>query len=565
VAATGLAFAAIIVLTVSVFWDPVGRRKAGRLIIDERHSTWEPMDKPYDTTWYGNSSGYNYACLYDYLSRFYEVSRLAEPLDEAALRNCDVLMLKVPTSAYTRQEVDAVRRFVEGGGGLMLIGEHTDVFGTGVHLNQIAQEFGFRFRYDIVFDLDKGFEQRYRASVVPHPIVQGVPALDWAGSCSVAPGASAGRAVIRCVRAWNLPPDYHASNFYPQLERRADMRYGAFIQLWAASRGAGRVVAFTDSTQFSNFSLFDEGKSELLLGMTEWLNHQGPSLAARTWLALAGTLLLAGGLVLAWAWPGAWLPLIAAGILGWCVAVAGVRAAHQGAMPPPKSVRPMVRVLVDRTVSTAALSKSGFIAGKSGEFGIFERWILRLGYFTKRVRGPEALKGDLLVVLYPSETVSRDFRDEVARYVAAGGKVLVVDSAENLNSTADSLLYPFGMSVKKGAGESGELTAPEGWPIVSVTGAHEVAGGKPWIFLNDKPVAARVEHGKGTVTVIGFGSRFADSNMGVTGDVVPDADMLKNFDLEFALLRAIVTGGPVELSKSPSSAPSVPTGQPSAK
>ncbi|HUU18329.1 MAG TPA: hypothetical protein VMW72_14360 [Sedimentisphaerales bacterium] len=56
------------------------------------------------------------------------------------------------------------------------------------------------------------------------------------------------------------------------------------------------------------------------------------------------------------------------------------------------------------------------------------------------------------------------------------------------------------------------------------------------------PVAARVRHGKGTVTVIGFGSRFADAYMGVTGDVVPDDQLRKVFDLQFMILKDIVSG-----------------------
>ena len=39
---------------------------------------------------------------------------------------------------------------------------------------------------------------------------------------------------------------------------------------------------------------------------------------------------------------------------------------------------------------------------------------------------------------------------------------------------------------------------------------------------------------------LGFGSRFADSNMGTTGDVVPNPELRQVFDLQFALLRAII-------------------------
>ena len=60
------------------------------------------------------------------------------------------------------------------------------------------------------------------------------------------------------------------------------MRYGAFNQLWATRHGSGRVLAWTDSTIFSNFSAFEPGKTELMLGMLEWLNRR--SLLDNVWV-----------------------------------------------------------------------------------------------------------------------------------------------------------------------------------------------------------------------------------------------------------------------------------------
>ena len=51
-------------------------------------------------------------------------------------------MVKVPTSRYAPDEIMAIERFVESGGGLMLVGEHTSVFNTGVYINDIARIFG---------------------------------------------------------------------------------------------------------------------------------------------------------------------------------------------------------------------------------------------------------------------------------------------------------------------------------------------------------------------------------------------------------------------------------------
>lgn len=529
-------------VTMGLLWAPSGSRKPGRIWVDEHHSSWERTDRPYDPNWYGQESGYNYACIYDYCSRFYDMDRLYDPIDAETLAECDVLVVKVPTARYTTGEIEHIERFVEDGGGLLLIGEHTNVFNSGTYLNDIALRFGFRFRYDCLFDIDTPFEQLYHRPLVPHPIVQHMPPMDFAVSCSIDPGTSAGRAAIRATGLRSLPPDYHASNYYPQVEDRADARYGAFVQLWAMDHGAGRVAAFGDSTIFSNFSTFEPGKAELMLGMLEWLNHQAPSRNQQPALILPGLLLAAGALILSRRWPSGRVVLLAGILLGVTGAGVAVRAIHWSTMPVPEAVRPFTHVVIDRTVCDSPLSRSGFISGQADGFGIFERWILRLGYFTSRRKGRDAFSGDILVFLYPRGDAAPAFRRQLVDYVSAGGKVLVVDSPANTQSAANALLHPFGMRVVDSPLLAGPLETPEGWPAgVTTKNAGQVEGGTPAIRIAGYPVAATVEFGAGTVTAIAFGAQFADVNMGVTGETIPDAAMRNLYELQFQLLRTILS------------------------
>jgi hypothetical protein len=549
-----------ILLALLLYLDPPGERKAGRVMIDEFHSKWEPTEEPFDENSYGHNAAYTYKVLYEYLSRFYDISRIKSGMTSETLKKCDVLIVKVPTVKYSDNEIKRIRDFVRDGGGLLLVGEHTDVFGTGTYLNDIARTFGFTYRYDCLFDIDQVFQQKYRAALVPHPIVQSLPELDWAVSCSIAPDlTSTGRAVVVSTGLRNLPADYHASNFYPQVEDRADARYGSFVQLWETTHGQGRVVGFTDSTQFSNFCLFDPGKSELFVGMVEWLNHRSGNDPR---YALGGLTIIA--LLLSWSLARNRLSAIplacSAAIFGFSLALPILRSAQQRAMPLPKATNPMVRVVMDRTVCDSTLPLAGFIAGKPDGFGIFERWILRLGYFTARRSGADALHDNLLVFTYPDKPVSRDFRDAVERYVNDGGKILVIDSAENQHSTANSILWPYKIQVKRDATLAGDLdltsststTQPATTSVspVSVTNAVEVsvdkdANAEILAKVTDKPVSLSVKHGKGSVTVVGYGSRFTDQNYGFTGDNEPDAAMRSAYQVQFDLIRKIVEEQPL--------------------
>ncbi len=110
----------------------------------------------------------------------------------------------------------------------------------------------------------------------------------------------------------------------------------------------------------------------------------------------------------------------------------------------------------------------------------------------------------------------------------------------------NELLAPFGLALDNSLALSGPLKGPAKWPPISVTGASTVKGGEPFAWVEDRPVAAHLTFGDGSVTVIGFGSRFTDANMGVTGDVVPDEELKRVYGVEFALLRGIIEENLVE-------------------
>ena len=77
---------------------------------------------------------------------------------------------------------------------------------------------------------------------------------------------------------------------------------------------------------------------------------------------------------------------------------------------------------------------------------------------------------------------------------------------------------------------------------VPVDKAVTISGGESFATIAGKTVGAWTSFGDGAVYVVGFGTRFNDFNMGVTGDTIPDPEMRKVYDLEYALLRWIVEG-----------------------
>ena len=137
-------------------------------------------------------------------------------------------------------------------------------------------------------------------------------------------------------------------------------------------------------------------------------------------------------------------------------------------------------------------------------------------------------------MICPTRRVDAVFRERLVRYVADGGKLLLLDSPENSASTADDLLRPFGLSILRNQAWQGTLTLKGQWPALHVDQAWEVAGGRPVATLGTRPIAAVAPKGKGLVMAVGFGALWNDAGMGFEWTEKPDTEMLSRYQAMFA-------------------------------
>jgi hypothetical protein len=560
-------------VAVGLQWEPVGTRKAGRVMFVERHAPWSPSDRPYDTEHFGGgvdegSVSYTYAVAYKYLSQYYEMSRLSESdaIDDETLSGCDVLVIKIPRVRYSPEEIQAVVNFVNHGGGLLLIGDHTNLESSSAHMNDITRSFGFTYRDDVIYSTQPSPDQEhYTAPLAPHPAIQHVPAFDFAVSCSIDPGYSWGRPVVAAAGLWSMPANYNYENFMPHAQHVPEMRFGTFVQAWGTHAGKGRVIAWGDSTIFSSFCIGQPGKAQVLLNLVEWLNHRaGPGL---WWLwTLLGAAAVVNGIWMVRADGVAWLVLLAATACGWTVGTAATAALLAREMPLPvaASDRRMPLVVIDRTTSQVPLSNADEnVDPTGGGFGLLEQWIPRLDYMTMRAEGDAIFQGDAIVMLYPNVPTSEAFRRRLVEYVERGGRLLVIDAGmSNVASTANQILRPFGLALDYGESWQGELVLQEPWPRSQVEHAWEVFGGKSFATLNgERAVCATSEYGKGLVMVVSFGTMFNDRNMGGKWSKDPSPEERTRYDVLFALLRRLVKDEPLVVPAGRSApSPSKPRG-----
>jgi hypothetical protein len=543
--------AAVVAFTLAFFsaaffgWDDPGREKDGRVVVEEYHSNWEWTDEAYDENWFGERSGYNYYCFYEYISKFYHTSRNTAPISRESLTNVDVLILKTPTEPYSDDEVAAILGFVEDGGGLYMIGDHTNVFGTGTNLNRIAPELGFSFNYDCTYELTTGSLSEYEApKLLPHPVAAGLPRFLFATSCTLETSWLTGE-VITGYGLKNLPADYSQDNFFPADANSGLLEFGSFVQCASVYYGKGRVLAFTDSTVYSNFWMHMPGKPELLLKSLQWLNRENTMPVAPRVIAAAAVLLsLAALAALAFfsargrkTFPAA--IILASGITAF-FAGAFVFGVPANSVKIPEPIAPMVNICFEDEYSAAALPKDieGFLAGADKQISTFYVWTQRLGYVPSLQRSLEEAmdKGDMAVLAKPGKPL-RDI-DGIMDRLEDGALLLILDNVSG-GGYANALLERAGMSLKAenmaDRAEFKELTD------IPLTGnAAAVTGGETIIAdANGNAVLSVKRVGEGKLAVFSDPDLFFNRELGEVSSNLTDKTRLLT-KVEFNMIRELL-------------------------
>jgi hypothetical protein len=348
---------------------------------------------------------------------------------------------------FRAAERRAIEKFVADGGGLFLIGDHTDLFGMTTYINDVAQLFGVTFRPDDTFDLMTEGQTRWRASkLLPHPISHAIGAFDFETSATLAVPLSA-RVPVMGYAMGTDEADYSRPGFFGDLHLSPNERFGFLPQMAVLPFGNGRVAAVSDSTPFSNFSLYFPGRRELVLSTVDWLNRDSGWL--ETNLAFLSLVFCAGATALLLSdYRSRLEPSATAMVVGFAVGLLLLfpqRAALE-VRPPPEDVN---LVLFEDNISSLNLPDS--LRTPDQELDTLDAFYLsvqRLGAVPQVLPSLEDLPSgaDLIVMARPQRSPTSEEIAILQRFVVEGGSLLVLDGFVNPGPATNEILGIFGVA-----------------------------------------------------------------------------------------------------------------------
>jgi len=200
---------------------------------------------------YGISSAGMFGMLPKYLALDGHATRLVQPpLDPSSLAGAAVAVVILPTSRLDAAEKAAIYAFVERGGSLLVMGDHTNLLSTMAPINDLTGRYGLRIRFDSAFAAREQWAG----------CVSGAGAFSTAG---VGTGASLeirGGALPILTAPYAFSDAGDRSNAGQEAfsgDRRWEPgeQVGDLVLAAAARSGRGRVVLFGDTSTFQNIML----------------------------------------------------------------------------------------------------------------------------------------------------------------------------------------------------------------------------------------------------------------------------------------------------------------------
>lgn len=437
--------------------DP-GIVKEGRILIDEYHSwIWASVREPLNTENFGGQrSVYTYYTLVNFLRQFYSVDILDNPEKYKNLEEYDILIIKTPLRPFSKEVIESITTFVQKGGGLLMLGDHTNLMNMSEHLNKLSRQWGIEFVYDALFDLKTGGLSQYSApSLFPHPISAGISNYKFATPCSLNI-KHAVRSVMIGRGLCSEQLDISHVHFFGELRSDPKDRWGWFVKAAARHVGKGRVVAFGDSTTFSTFSVLMHDNPEFILRIMNYLNRAN-SLNLRLVFLLLGISFIA--LSAYFGYKKSFFPdLMVIFLLSMPVSLSLANLIHTRLIdihyvaPVAEQLRNLPTIAFATSHTTARIGHFIGMPPRADNFSSFFLCFQRLGLWPREIKNlKQSLKEGnikLMVILNPDRPFSEAEIGALENYVRYGGRLLLADSTLNGESTIASLLTTFGLGTR---------------------------------------------------------------------------------------------------------------------
>jgi hypothetical protein len=436
-------------------------------------------------------------------------------VDAKDLEGVGVFVLINCPKLWAAAERSSVLDHVARGGSLLVLGDHTDVFGLMGGFNSLLAECGVEFRFDSAYHARETWAGclSIGSHAVAQPWARSAPSLGIGASLECRPPA---RPLLwaRYAHSDHGVRENEVGAFLGDYRWEDEERLGDLVVAARIRHGRGRIVVYGDTSAFQNSALPYSEPHEvvpLLAWLAEpegflalpWLDSVLPVLAlvlAGSWLLARAEATLAG--------------LAFAAFLG----LSATTAAAQARWTAPLRTTGEVALVGDFVCPAVGHYDAGW-----NPVGPLYSTLARAGFIVRRLErwDSEALRGArLLALVAPRRRLSSAQLQDLLAYVRSGGLIILAagaPDAEAVRPLLEALALeiepsPLGRLPQGLQEREWEPRFLSAWPVLR----RNLAGGTEAIAASDAEVEVLYRHGEHVTALFRRSGRgglllFADS------------------------------------------------------
>lgn len=254
------------------------------ILVDQIHSQKQNPDLKLERNNYRYQGMHGYHRLFKHISsNGYPYSQLTyteadERLTLERLDGFKILFINLVSSDnpdFTADEIDAIHEWIRGGGGLLMITDHTNVYYHAQRVNPILQPMGIEMLYHTALDSPPEYAVQGGAWIkirhyLPHPVTKDVKVASYqtGGPFQTEHGVG-----FLSENGWGdfWIESEEEPGFYGNWRKEEGEPTGPLPVVVAAEYGEGRVVVIGDQNVFGDEWIYVGNNWELAANSFEWL------------------------------------------------------------------------------------------------------------------------------------------------------------------------------------------------------------------------------------------------------------------------------------------------------
>ena len=200
-----------------------------------QHGVWAKASPNYSLDTLNNSSCYSY-------SEFVKLLGADTINDLQHIEQYNELWIVTPTKPFSDEQISTIRKWVVKGGNLIVVSDHTDLYGHARCTNQIASVFGCSIHNSATFDVNNNifFNDAFSSTV----------------NIKTATNMTGLAFPVISSWLWEESAYYANNNFFGPLAASGDDSFGIKMLAGQLAYGLGQVSFLQDSTVFANFAVY---------------------------------------------------------------------------------------------------------------------------------------------------------------------------------------------------------------------------------------------------------------------------------------------------------------------